>query len=163
MSKKKKWCIKKYKKLKFRSDALYRSFWFAKLTNKFMRQGKKALVEKYVWNAFRKVKHKTKKNVIVLLFSTLMKIRPLFGFISKRIGREFKKVPIPLLPRRQIIIALKWFVDSVKLNRSSSLEKRICSELWTFTKKRPSFLRRRYIAYAVEVYQNRLNSRFRWK
>jgi small subunit ribosomal protein S7 len=162
MHRKKKY-IKKYNKVKFRPDAFYRSFWFAKLTNKFMRQGKKAKVEKHVWDAFRDLKRRTKQKANLLLFFTLMKVRPILGFISKRLGREFKRVPVPLFPRRQIIVALKWLVQSINLNRSLSLKKRIRSELFFFIRKRPNFLKKRYTAYIADIHQNRLNGRFRWK
>lgn len=159
----KKKCIKKYNIVKSRPDAFYQSFWFAKLTNKFMRQGKKVQVEKHIWNAFRNLKRRTRQKADLLLFFTLMKVRPLLGFISKRLGREFKRVPVPLFPRRQIIVALKWLVQSIKLNRSSSLKGRVRSELFLFIRKRPNFLKKRYTAYVADVYQNRLNGRFRWK
>lgn len=53
---KKKKRIKKYNKVKSKPDAFYHSFWFTKLINKFMQQGKKTRVEKYVWTAFNYVK-----------------------------------------------------------------------------------------------------------
>ena len=71
-----------------------------------MQNGKKIQVEKPILNAFNKIKQKEKKLMTHLLFRSLIKIRPIFGFISKRLGREVKIIPTPLFSRRQTIVAL---------------------------------------------------------
>jgi ribosomal protein S7 len=72
-----------------------------------MRSGKKQTVEKIVMKTCHELKFKTKKAFINTFFSLLMKVRPLLGLVSKRFGKQFKKIPVPLYPRRQTIIALK--------------------------------------------------------
>jgi small subunit ribosomal protein S7 len=161
MLRKRKYTIK-YKKLKFRPDPFYRSLWFTKLINKLMYEGKKSLIEKYVWRAFWTVKNEMRKSGNVLLFSTLISIRPSLGFISTRLGREFKIVPIELFPRRQLVIALRWFVETVRSNAFFLLEYRLKSELLAFIKKEQSNLLKKEVKNRVEIYQNRLNARFRW-
>jgi ribosomal protein S7 len=95
-----------FSKIKVKADPLNNSFWFAKFINKFMQNGKKTQVEKPILKAFNRIKQKEKKLMTHLLFRSLIKIRPLFGFISKRLGREVKIIPMPLFSRRQTIVAL---------------------------------------------------------
>jgi ribosomal protein S7 len=68
-----------------------------------------------------------------------------------------------LYPRRQTIIALKWLVTSIKVNRWNSLEKRMMSELLDFTEQRKTALTKRYADHLQEINESRLNHRFRWK
>jgi ribosomal protein S7 len=120
---------KKNYKIFFKTDFLYDSYWMGKFINKFMKAGKKQLVEKTVLLAFRKVKMKTGSNIFYLFLNLLIKFRPFFGFISKRLAQQFKRVPVPLYPRRQTIISLKWLTTSILVNRSYSFETRLISEL----------------------------------
>ena len=155
--------IKKCQKLIYRPDAFYRSYWFTKFINKFMRSGKKQTVEKIVMKTCNELKLKTRKAFLHTFFSLLMKVRPLLGLVSKRFGKQFKKIPVPLYPRRQTILALKWLVTSIKVNRLNSLEKKIMSEFFDFTENRKTSLSKRYADHLQEVNENRLNHRFRWK
>jgi ribosomal protein S7 len=100
----------------------------AKLINKFMKGGNKQIVEKTMFKAFKKIKIKTNLATQYFFLKFLIKFRPLLGFISKRFGKQFKKIPVPLYPRRQTIVSLQWLVMSIKVAQSSSFETRIISE-----------------------------------
>jgi ribosomal protein S7 len=103
----KKRCKRKYIRIRLRGDAIHKSVWFAKMINKFMRHGKKNVVEKYVLRAFEDVKKRTKIGAHLLLFFTLSKARPKFDFMSRRFGKEYKEIPVPLSPQRQLLVALQ--------------------------------------------------------
>jgi ribosomal protein S7 len=70
---------------------------------------------------------------------------------------------VPLHPRRQTILALKWLVLSIKVNKFSSLEKRMTSEFVELAKKRKTILWKRYLDHLAEINDNRMNNRFRWE
>lgn len=72
-----------------------------------MRGGKKYVVEHATLRVFSQIKFKTRKAPLYTFFATLIKVRPLLGLVSKRFGKQFKKIPVPLYPRRQTILALK--------------------------------------------------------
>jgi ribosomal protein S7 len=128
-----------------------------------MQSGKKTQVEKPILKAFNRIKQKEKKLMIHLLFRSLIKIRPLFGFISKRLGREVKIIPMPLFSRRQTIVSLNWYVISIKLVLMPSLYKKVKYAISVFPKKSNIFAlaRNRRRKYDREVYKHRLNGRWR--
>lgn len=53
-----------------------------------MLQGKKHVIEKIMYKSLYEIKSKFKRQPLKLLFIILMKLKPLLGFISKRLGRE---------------------------------------------------------------------------
>ena len=71
-----------------------------------MKSGRKHVVEKTVFHAFQTIKKNTRRKNLYLFLKFLIKYKPLFGFIAKRFGKQFKKIPVPLYPRRQTIVAL---------------------------------------------------------
>ena len=72
-----------------------------------MKCGKKHTVEQATFHAFYQIKKTSKKVTLDFFLIYLLKFRPLLGFISKRFGKQFKKIPVPLYPRRQTIVSLK--------------------------------------------------------
>ena len=59
-----------------------------------------------VLSVFKKIKIQYQKDPLKILFFALVKNRPILGFAPIRISREIKKVPLPLSPRRQLIVSL---------------------------------------------------------
>jgi ribosomal protein S7 len=162
MSQKKRNYRKDYK-LIFKKDPLYNSYWMEKFFNKFMKDGKKQIVEKIIIRAFKKIKTKTRLNTFYLFTNLLIKFRPFFGFISKRLGRQFKKIPVPLHARRQTIVSLKWLTTSILVSPYHSFELRLVHEFLDLNSRKKTTLWKRYADYLSEVQENRLNQRFRWK
>lgn len=166
---KKKWSrkIKRRIFLKIKPDIFSHSFWFAKLINKFMQRGKKSTVEKIIFRAFKKVKKEFHKDALKILFLTLIKNRPILGFVPIRISRETKQIPFPLSPRRQLITSLTWFVIAIRYIRYHSKNVSIETVLYTQFKaviqKEKTILTRRRIKHIKELIQNRVNLHFRYK
>ena len=72
-----------------------------------MKSGQKQIIERITINVFNQIKVKTGKGPLYIFFSLLIRFRPLLGFMSKRFGKQVRKIPVPLHPRRQSIVALK--------------------------------------------------------
>jgi small subunit ribosomal protein S7 len=134
-----------------------------KFINKFMKAGKKQVVENIIFKAFKKIKLKTGVNTFYLFLNILIKFRPFLGFISKRLGRQFKKIPVPLYSRRQTIVSLKWLTTSILVNRFTSFESRLVDEFLNLHGRKKTALWKRYAEYLSQIHANRLNQRFRWK
>ena len=163
---KKKSTIKKYNQKKVRIDSIYGSYWLSKFINKFLCNGKKHGLEKKIQNTFNKIKLKYQRIPVQILFFILLYLKPFFGFVYKRLGKEWKKLPIPLEPRRQYIIALTWLVNHIKSQLSLSnqvFEKNLYIILQNFFKDKKNTLIKQRNEYFNQVQEFRINSKFRWK
>ena len=163
MLKKKKRRNRKFQKLIHKPDFLHRSYWMAKFVNRFMRNGNKAVLEKHIFNAFKEIKKKTKRQTLPFFLDLLLKFRPLLGFISKRFGKQFKKIPVPLYPRRQMVVVVKWLVTAIKVTAGRLFPTRLLPEFLDFHLGKKTLLAKRYTDHLVEINANRLHHRYRWK
>lgn len=142
------------------------SFWMMKLINKFMLKGKKFKVERSILNAFYNFKQNYRSSrPFFILFRYLIFYRPILGFSRIRKSREYKSIPVPLAPRRQIIVSFKWFTQSLKLLNSGSLEQKFYQELLSIRNNSKTSLSRYKEThdFYFALITNRVNSRFRWK
>lgn len=92
-------------------DIKYNSLEVAKLINRVMRDGKKVVAEKQVYKALEIVGEKTKLQPIDVLMTALGNIKPKTEVRSRRIGGAAYQVPMPVSPRRQFSLSIRWLVD----------------------------------------------------
>jgi small subunit ribosomal protein S7 len=162
--------IKKYTIKKVTLDPLYKSYWYSKFLNKLMLDGKKHAIEKTISQLFYKFKLKYRATPITLLFVSIIRLKPLIGIIPKRLGKLWKSVPYPLQPRRQLVIALKWLVSHIKLEKGYNLRTRVISTFASVFRRKsknkrakPNELLKKKKVHYFQVVTDRINTRFRWQ
>jgi small subunit ribosomal protein S7 len=92
-------------------DPRYNSLEVAKLINRVMIAGKKSVAEKLVYSAMDIVADKTKEKALDVLLASLGNIKPKTEVRSRRIGGAAYQVPMPVSPRRQFSLSIRWLVQ----------------------------------------------------
>ncbi|MEI6690208.1 MAG: 30S ribosomal protein S7 [bacterium] len=91
-------------------DAKYNSVEVNKLINRVMFDGKKSVAEKQVYKAIDIIAEKTKHDGLETLKLALTTIAPKMEVRSRRIGGAAYQVPMPVSPRRQFSLGIRWLV-----------------------------------------------------
>jgi len=100
-------------------DPRYNSTEVTKIINRVMISGKKSIAIKHVYNALEIIKKETKEKPLDVLLSALDNIKPRVEVRSRRVGGAAYQVPMPVTPRRQLALAIRWLVDYAN-SRSNS-------------------------------------------
>jgi small subunit ribosomal protein S7 len=108
-------------------DAKYNSDSVTKLINRVMRDGKKTVAEKQVYNALDMVTTKANQDGIEVFENALENITPKIEVRSRRIGGAAYQVPTPVKGKRAFALAIRWLV--------LESQKRANSEFHTFAEK----------------------------
>ena len=106
-------------------DAKYNEIIVSRFVNRLMNNGKKAVVEKAVYEAFNQIEKKFKKNPIDTFKEALENITPKIEVRSRRIGGATYQVPVEVSSRRGSALALKWLKNSIENIKSKDL----CSKI----------------------------------
>ncbi len=91
-------------------DAKYNSVEVSKLINRVMFDGKKSVAEKQVYKAIELIGTATKRDGLESLKLALTTIAPKMEVRSRRIGGAAYQVPMPVSPRRQFSLGIRWLV-----------------------------------------------------
>lgn len=103
-----------------RLDVKYNSLEVAKLINRVMRDGKKSVAQTQIYAALDILGEKMKDNKpLDVLLAALGNIKPKTEVRSRRIGGAAYQVPMPVSPRRQFALSIRWLVEAAG-NRSNS-------------------------------------------
>jgi len=107
-------------------DAKYNSVLVAKLIHRSMKDGKKTVAQKQVYNALEVIAEKTKKKATEALEEALSNITPQMEVRSRRVGGASYQVPMPVQTRRANSLAIRWLV--LEANKRPSKEYRSYAE-----------------------------------
>ncbi len=121
---------KRAKKRTQKIDAKYGSPIIARLINKVMQDGKKTVAEELVYSAVEKGAENVKeKDVNVFINKVIDNVRPSLEIKARRVGGANYQVPMPVSPRRQETLSVRWIVDSCRKKSGKSFDKILMAEL----------------------------------
>jgi small subunit ribosomal protein S7 len=99
------------KVIRVEGDVKYNSLEVAKLINRSMKDGKKVVAEKQIYKAMDILAEKTGAKPLDVLMQALNNIKPKTEVRSRRIGGAAYQVPMPVSPRRQFSLSIRWLVE----------------------------------------------------
>lgn len=102
-----------YKRSKTKPDKLYHSLEVAKFINYVMLDGKKAVAEKLVYEAFEKLK-KEGQDPLKIFHQAIDNVSPIHEVKPRRLGGASYLVPIEVRHDRRLYLALNWIVNAAK-------------------------------------------------
>ena|SRR3990167_5413130 len=113
----------KVEKRQIQADSIYQNLTVAKLVNKLMKDGKKALAKKIVYGAFKDIESKG-HNPITVLENALENVTPKMEVRPRRVGGASYMVPMEVRGTRRLALAISWIVDAARSKTPQGMEQR---------------------------------------
>lgn len=111
-------------------DRIYNNQQVTRVINRVMRNGKKQLAERLVYNGMQKAANKLKVDNPLEVFEQAMRnIQPHMETRSRRVGGANYQIPFEVKGQRQNHLTTMWFVQAARARKGMSMEDRIALEL----------------------------------
>ena len=111
-------------------DRLYNSVYVSRVINRVMRDGKKQVAERLVYNGMEKAAKKLKvENPLEVFEQALGNIRPHMETRSRRVGGANYQIPFEVKGQRQQHLTTMWFVQAARSRKGMSMADRLAYEL----------------------------------
>ena len=120
---------KRAKKRPLVKDKKYNDEVIGSLINKVMLDGKKSLAQELVYTAIESGAQKVNTPVIEFVHTAVDNVRPALEVKSRRVGGANYQVPVPVTPRRQETLAVRWLVDVSRSKSGKSFDKLLEEEM----------------------------------
>lgn len=121
---------KRAKKREIKPDRKYGSVLITVLVNSVMLDGKKSLAEKMVYTSLEKGAETVKeKDINLFVNKAIDNIRPALEIKARRVGGANYQVPMPVSPKRQETLAVRWLVDVARKKTGKSFDELLTNEL----------------------------------
>ena len=102
--------IGRIKKRKVAPDPLYQSRLVTRLINRIMRDGKKTVAQKQVYEALSLIEKKVKKDPLEVFTQALENVKPMLEVRPRRVGGAAYQIPIPVRGDRRESLAIRWLI-----------------------------------------------------
>lgn len=111
-------------------DRRYQSVQVQRVINRVMRDGKKQLAERLVYEGMQKAADKLKVENPIEVFETAIKnVQPHLETRSRRVGGANYQIPFEVKGQRQQHLTTMWFVTAARSRKGMSMADRLALEL----------------------------------
>ncbi len=142
-------------------DLRYNNVHVAMFVNRLMKDGKKSTATRVLYDCFNLIEDRTGRPPVDVFEQALQNVMPRVEVKPKRVGGATYQVPIPVDPRRQVSLAMRWLLSAVRSRGGRSMAQRLAGELMDAATNQGAAVKRRDDTHRMAE-ANRAFSHFRF-
>ena len=131
-----------YKKL-WKPDPQYKSILVGRFIGHVMKNGKRSVAQKIVYDALDLVHEKTKKGGLNIFEQAIKNVSPLVELKSRRIGGANYQVPVQVVGERRSTLAMRWILEATRSKKGKRMAEKIANELIDASNKQGAAIKKR--------------------
>lgn len=144
------------------ADPKFNSKIVAKFVNMVMLEGKKAIAERIVYEAFEIAKKNlNEQDILKVFYKALDNVRPRLEVKPRRVGGATYQVPIEVRQERGTSIALRWIRDFAQSKKGRPMEQKLAEEIISAYKGEGAAIKKRDDTHKMAE-SNKAFAHFRW-
>ena len=141
-------------------DPVYGSERVARLINKVMKDGKKSLAQRIVYQAFERIAQ-SGKDPVEVFEQAVRNTMPTLEVRPRRVGGATYQVPLEVRPERRLSLSLRWLVESARNRGERTMVERLANELMDAANNTGGAVRRKEEVHRMAE-ANRAFAHYRW-
>ena len=142
-------------------DPKYDSELVAKFIRKIMRDGKKSVAEKILYDALDIIEEKTKQPPLKVFEQALDNIKPFIEVKSRRVGGSTYQVPTEIRPSRRTALGIRWIIGFARKRPEKGMAGKLAGELLDASNSRGAAAKKREDTHKMAE-ANKAFAHFRW-
>ena len=143
-------------------DSKYQSKLVAILVNTVMKQGKKSLAQRIVYQAIDRIAEKNPDtDPVEILKRAVDNAKPRLEVKARRVGGATYQVPLEVAGERQLSLALRWIVRFAKTRKGAPVQNALATEIQEAYQGQGSSIRKRDEVHKM-AQANKAFAHFRW-
>ncbi len=146
---------------KVEPDLRYNSELVARFINKVMKDGKKSLATRIVYQAMDLVEERTKRPALEVFEEAIRNVSPVLEVKPRRVGGATYQVPVEVPPHRQISLAMRWIIAAARQRPGKSMAEKLAAELVDAANRTGAAIKKREDTHRMAE-ANRAFAHYRW-
>ena len=132
-----------------------------RFVNVLMRDGKKNVAERLLYDALDAIHEKTDAEPVEIFKEAVENVRPSVEVRSRRVGGSTYQVPMEVRPERQEALAMRWIVEAARSRNEYTMIERLTNELLDASNDRGNAVRRKEDMHRMAD-ANKAFAHYRW-
>jgi small subunit ribosomal protein S7 len=112
-----------------KTDPQFGDLQVARFVNYLMKNGKKNVARKILYQAFEIIEEKTGQPGVDVFRTALNNAAPVVEVRSRRVGGSTYQVPVEVRPERSSALGMRWIIQAAKNRNDKSMAIRLSREL----------------------------------
>ena len=142
-------------------DPVHHNVIVSQLVNRVLRDGKKSVAERVVYDALERIRDRTGRDPVQVTEEAIRNVTPLIEVKSRRVGGATYQVPIEVQARRGRTLAVRWIVSFSRQRREKQMSERLANELLDALGSQGGAFKRKDDLYRM-AQANRAFAHYRW-
>lgn len=142
-------------------DPLYKSQLITKFVNVVMKDGKKTVAEKLLYDALEIIRERTEEDPVKLFKKAIDNVKPAVEVKSRRVGGSTYQVPIEVRPSRRLALSMRWLILSAKKRSEKTMDMRLANEFMDAAQNRGSAIKKKDDTHRMAE-ANKAFAHYRW-
>lgn len=143
------------------ADPIYGSRLITRFVNRVMKDGKKTVAQKVVYQALTRVKDQAQKEPLEVFEAAIRNVGPRMEVRPRRVGGASYQVPIEVRGDRKEALAIRWIIDSAKNRSGKTMAEKLSGELLDASQNTGPSIKRRDDTHKMAE-ANKAFAHFRW-
>ena len=146
------------------NDPIYNSRLVTRFINKIMKDGKKSVAQRLVYDALAQIEQATGKNPLSTFDAAIANVSPKMEVRPRRVGGASYQVPTEVRGDRKEALAIRWLIaaaDSRSNKEYKSFSKKLAAEILDAAKGTGVAIKKKEDTLGMAE-RNRAFSHFRW-
>lgn len=124
-------------------DPKYDNMLVGKFMASIMKDGKKSIAERIIYDAFDTIHSRTKKGGLNVFEQAIKNVAPLVELKSRRIGGANYQVPVPVAGERRTTLAIRWIENASSSKKGKKMSEKLAMELIDASNKTGAAMKKR--------------------
>lgn len=124
-------------------DPVFGDKLITRFVNSLMRDGKKNIARKILYQAFEIIEEDTGEEGMEVFNEALENASPVVEVRSRRVGGSTYQVPIEVRPERGTTLGIRWIINACQTRNDKSMARRLSRELLDASNKEGGAIRKK--------------------
>ena len=142
-------------------DPLYQSQLITKFVNVLMKDGKKSVAERILYDALDTIRERTEDEPLKVFKKAIENVKPAVEVKSRRVGGSTYQVPVEVRPNRRLALSLRWILDSARRRGEKTMNLRLAGELLDAAENRGTAIKKKEDTHRMAE-ANKAFAHYRW-
>lgn len=142
-------------------DPIYNSQLVTKFVNVIMKDGKKTIAERILYDALDIIRERTDDDPMKVFKRAVDNVKPQVEVKSRRVGGSTYQVPIEVRPSRRLALSMRWLIQSAKSRGEKTMRLQLAGELMDAAENRGTAMKKKDDTHRMAE-ANKAFSHYRW-
>ena len=142
-------------------DPLYQSQLVTRFINVIMRDGKKTVAERILYDALSIVRERIDDDPLKVFQRAVDNVKPSVEVKSRRVGGSTYQVPVEVRPGRRLALSMRWIIQNAKRRGERTMRQKLAGELMDAAESRGSAIKKKEDTHRMAD-ANKAFAHYRW-